>query len=79
MSLVTEYEIIFFTGVQTVRRRHIFRSWVVEKQHTEIFSVANFVLSKKRLVKKRFVPDMALLKKPFSTSYQENAIKIAME
>ena len=39
-------------------------SWVTaEKQHIEMFSMANFVLSRKHLVMKRFVLNIALLKK----------------
>ena len=33
-------------GHETVRGQHVFRSWVAEKQHTEIFLVY-FVLPKK--------------------------------
>ena len=41
-----------------IRRWRIFRPWVAEKQHIAMFSVANFVLSKKPLPMKRFVPKM---------------------
>ena len=44
-----------------------------------MFSVANFVLLKKQLVMKQFVLNIALLKKWFSSSYLENAMKNAME
>ena len=46
-----------------IRRRHKYRPWVDEKQHIEIFSVANFVLSKNYLVMKRFVLNIVLFKK----------------
>ena len=52
--------------------------FAAEKQHNEMFSVANFVLSKKHLVMKRFVLNTVRLKKWFSTSFLENAMKNAM-
>ena len=51
---------------------------LLEEQHIEIFSVANFALSKKHLVIKRFVQNIVLLKKWFSSCYLENAMKNAM-
>ena len=48
-----------------IRRGRKFKPRVAtEKQHIEMFSVANFVLSKKYLVKKQFVLNIFLLKKP---------------
>ena len=47
---------------------------LLKKQHIEMFLVTNFVLLKKHLVMKRFV----LLKKLFSSSYLENAMKNVM-
>ena len=39
-----------------IRRRRKVKPWVAaEKQHIEMFSVANFILSSKHLVMKRFV------------------------
>ena len=43
--------------------------------YTEMFSVTNFVLSKNHLVTKRFVLSIVVLKKWFSSSYLENAMK----
>ena len=51
---------------------------LLKKEHTEMFPVYNFVLSKKKLVMKRFVLNIALLKKCFTTSYLENVMKNAM-
>ena len=51
---------------------------LLKKQHIEMFSVANFVLSKKHLVIKRFVQNIVILKKWFSSCYLENAMKNAM-
>ena len=60
------------TGVQTVGRRRIFRSLVAEKQHTKMFSVAQFWM-----VMKRFVLSIILLKMIFQ--YLENAMEIALK
>ena len=69
----------FFTCVQMIRRRHKYRPCVAEKQHIEIFSVANFVLSKNYLVMKRFVLNIVLFKKKrFLSSCLQNARKKAM-
>ena len=65
--------------MQTIRRRRKFRPmFAAEKQHIEMFSVANFVLSKNYLVKKQFVLNIVLLKNWFSSSFVENTKKNAM-
>ena len=49
-----------------IRRRRKVRPWVAaEKQHIDIFSVANFVLSRKLLVMKKFALNIVLYKKGF--------------
>ena len=49
--------------------------WVAaEKQHIEMFSVGNFVLSKTHLI----CSEHCSLKKWFSSSFLENAMKNAM-
>ena len=55
-----------------VRRRTLLRPCVVEKEHTEMFSVVNFVLSKKKCV---VIKQFFLKIKKHSSSYQENAMK----
>ena len=67
MSLVTEDVIINFSPVfrRCTFRMAFFRPWVAEKQHTEMFSMANFLLSKNFLVMKRFVLNTVLLKNDF--------------
>ena len=49
-----------------------------EKQHIEMFWVANFILSMKHSGMKRFVINIVLKKKRFSSSFLENAVKNAM-
>ena len=44
-----------------------------------MFSVSNYVLSKRRLVMKRVVLNLALLRKWFPGSYLENAMKNEMK
>ena len=63
-----------------IRRRRKVRSWgAAEKQHIEMFLVANFVLSRKRLFMKRFFLNIMFFKRKwFSSSFLENAIKNAM-
>ena len=51
---------------------------LLKKQHIEMFSVGNFVLSKKKLVMKPFVLNIVLLKKRFTSSSLENVLKNAM-
>ena len=53
--MVTEDVIINFSPVSKQLKDGVKRPWFAEKQDTEIFWVANFVLSKKHLVKERFV------------------------
>ena len=45
---------------------------LLKKQHIKMFQVYNFVLSKKKIVMKRFVLNIALLKKCFTSNCLEN-------
>ena len=63
-SLVTEDVIINFSPVSKRLEDGVNLSpALLKKQHIEMFSVGNFVLSKKKLVMKPFVLSIVLLKK----------------
>ena len=57
--------LLFFSWCSNGEKIACIRPWVAEKQHGGMFSVANFVASKKCFVMKRFLLNIALLKNDF--------------
>ena len=64
MPLLTENVIINFLPLSKLLEDGVnLGSGLLKKQHIEMFSVSSFVLSKKKIVMKRFVLNIVLLKK----------------